>query len=145
MQEAATRCKEAADEGDWVRSTQLWYATELIVWQLTNFIDFYNILKYVNVDFGAFERSAANKNLTTEAYEAEKLEYLRKIMRTTEQSCDKTLTWLCTWTFLCSSTVRKFHLHTSPEVYDDLDDLMNNEIREKLGIIPNDVIWGGGV
>ena len=45
--------------------------------------------------------------------------------------------------FLCSSAVRKFHLHTSPEVYDDLDDLMNNEIREKLGIIPDDVIWGG--
>ena len=90
MQEAATRCKEAADEGDWVRSTQLWYATELIVWQLTNFIDFYNILKYVNVDFNAFERSIADSNLTTDFYEAEKLEYLRKIMRTTEQNCDET-------------------------------------------------------
>ena len=31
----------------------------------------------------------------------------------------------------------------TPELYDPLTDLMNDEIREKLGIIPDDVIWGG--
>lgn len=80
MQEVATRCKEAADEGDWVRSTQLWVATEIVVWELTNYIDFYNILKYVNVDLRELDEFVAN-NETSASYEDLKREFLRKKLR----------------------------------------------------------------
>lgn len=34
-------------------------------------------------------------------------------------------------------------IHGVPDGFDDLDDIMNGIIRDKLEIIPEDVIWGG--
>ena len=75
----ASQCKDAADRGDWVLSTQLWAATELLIWNLTNFVDFYNVLKYVNVDFQELERQML---LTSDGYEEAKKAFLMKTLRT---------------------------------------------------------------
>ena len=76
VQTVANQAAEAAASGDWVRSTQLWVATELVIWQLTNYIDFYNILKYVNVDVSKFERGVGN--VSAEVYEEKEREFLVK-------------------------------------------------------------------
>ena len=46
----AQACKAAADAGDWHTATDLWRETEYIIWDYTNYIDFYNVLKYVVFD-----------------------------------------------------------------------------------------------
>ena len=46
IQAAAERAKEAADDGEWVTATQRWRETQFAVNAETNFVDFYNILKY---------------------------------------------------------------------------------------------------
>ena len=43
----AYACKDAADAGDWHLATDLWRETEYVIWDLTNYVDFYNVLKYV--------------------------------------------------------------------------------------------------
>ncbi len=40
-------------------------------------------------------------------------------------------------------SARIYEMHLAPMMQRNLDDLMNNEIREKIGIVPPDVIWGG--
>jgi len=36
-----------------------------------------------------------------------------------------------------------YNVHLAPFETDPLDELMNGPIREKLGIIPTNVTWGG--
>ena len=42
----AQNAADAADAGDWEESTSWWGQTEYRIWDFTNYIDFYNILKY---------------------------------------------------------------------------------------------------
>lgn len=46
----AYAAKDAADAGNWQLSTDLWAITELVIWDLTNYVDFYNVLKYVTFE-----------------------------------------------------------------------------------------------
>ena len=44
----AQETKNAVDKGQWTEATYLWSATESIVVEATNNIDFYNVLNKVN-------------------------------------------------------------------------------------------------
>ncbi len=39
--------QDAIDAGDWVQATEEWRQLEYLIWDLTNRIDFYNILLYI--------------------------------------------------------------------------------------------------
>lgn len=47
------------------------------------------------------------------------------------------------YTFFQSSTEKLYHRHVAYTETDDLSELMNGRIRKHLGIIPNNVTWGG--
>ena len=47
VDQVAFACKQAADQGNWQLATDLWAETEYVIWDHTNFVDFYNVLKYV--------------------------------------------------------------------------------------------------
>lgn len=105
---AATNAEEAANNGQWTQSTVWWARTEGVVWDYTNRVDFYNILKY---DVPALHRHEDEFYFGLK-YAAQNNKTLAKLLEET------------------------------PEPFDELDDLMNGIIKEKLGIIPDNVVWG---
>ena len=62
VDEVAQSCKDACDAGNWTLGTELWYQTELVVWRWSNFIDFYNILKYVNPRSNPYDENTVRFN-----------------------------------------------------------------------------------
>ena len=45
--------------------------------------------------------------------------------------------------YICDAVGMTGLYRPSPRAGDPLDDLMNGPIREKLGVIPENVVWGG--
>ena len=43
---AAAECAVAASRGEWTESTSLWRATQRVVSPCTNYVDWYNIMKF---------------------------------------------------------------------------------------------------
>uniref|UniRef100_A0AAX7TK48 Carboxypeptidase n=1 Tax=Astatotilapia calliptera TaxID=8154 RepID=A0AAX7TK48_ASTCA len=91
VSKAAEAVKQAVEQGQFLKATELWSMTESAVERNTNGVNFYNILT---------------------------------------QSSDEKLT---------SSK----HRHIRPLHSQSLSQLMNGPIRKKLGIIPDNVTWGG--
>ena len=44
--EAATKCKEAVARGQWQKATEFWRKTQMVLDSHSNYVDFYNVLKY---------------------------------------------------------------------------------------------------
>ncbi|KAK2139433.1 hypothetical protein LSH36_1793g00009 [Paralvinella palmiformis] len=86
-----------------------WGFTEFVVWDETNSIDFYNILKYTGSGMTGNEYTSPRSKAGTSF------------------NIDPIL----------------YNVHLAPFETDPLDELMNGPIREKLGIIPTNVTWGG--
>jgi len=101
INDVARLAEQAAHNGDWYESTRYWRLTQQVLWQRTNYIDFYNILNYIT--FNKYERTYKQHNRHG----------------------------------------HKYDLILGPMEEWDLYDLMNGPIREKLEIIPEDVIWDG--
>ncbi|XP_010903969.2 retinoid-inducible serine carboxypeptidase [Esox lucius] len=97
---AAEAVKQAVNQGQYLKATELWSVTENVVEQNTNGVNFYNILTQEPDD-----------EMTSVAGEG----YLSLLMRR----------------------------HIGPLHHQSLKDLMNGPIRKKLGIIPQNVTWGG--
>uniref|UniRef100_A0A4W5QEC5 Carboxypeptidase n=1 Tax=Hucho hucho TaxID=62062 RepID=A0A4W5QEC5_9TELE len=97
---AAEAVKQAVEQGQYLKATELWSVTESVVEQNTNGVNFYNILT-----------QDPDEKMTSVAGEG----YLSLLMR---------------------------H-HISPLHRQSLSQLMNGPIRKKLGIIPQNVTWGG--
>uniref|UniRef100_A0A674B1K9 Carboxypeptidase n=1 Tax=Salmo trutta TaxID=8032 RepID=A0A674B1K9_SALTR len=97
---AAEAVKQAVDQGQYLKATELWSVTESVVEQNTNGVNFYNILT-----------QEPDEKMSSVAGEG----YISLLMR---------------------------H-HISPLHRQSLSQLMNGPIRKKLGIIPQNVTWGG--
>uniref|UniRef100_A0A8C7Q6M2 Carboxypeptidase n=1 Tax=Oncorhynchus mykiss TaxID=8022 RepID=A0A8C7Q6M2_ONCMY len=97
---AAEAVKQAVDQGQYLKATELWSVTESVVEQNTNGVNFYNILT-----------QEPDEEMSSVAGEG----FLSLLMR---------------------------H-HISPLHRQSLSQLMNGPIRKKLGIIPQNVTWGG--
>lgn len=97
---AAEAVKQAVEQGQYLKATELWSVTETVVEQNTNGVNFYNILT---------------------------------------QDPDDKLTSLAGEGFLSIMMQR----HIGPLHRQSLSQLMNGSIRKKLGIIPQNVTWGG--
>lgn len=97
---AAEAVKQAVEQGQYLKATELWSVTETVVEQNTNGVNFYNILTQDPDD-----------KLTSVAGEG----FLSMMMRR----------------------------HIGPLHRQSLSQLMNGSIRKKLGIIPQNVTWGG--
>uniref|UniRef100_A0A3Q0S9I6 Carboxypeptidase n=1 Tax=Amphilophus citrinellus TaxID=61819 RepID=A0A3Q0S9I6_AMPCI len=96
VNKAAEAVKQAVEQQEFLKATEMWSVAENVVEQNTNGVNFYNILT---------QDSDENHKLTHLA-----LQILRHIRPLQRQS---------------------------------LSDLMNGPIRKKLGIIPQNVTWGG--
>lgn len=96
---AAEAVKQAVEEGQYLKATELWSVTEDVIEQNTNGVSFYNILGQDSEDMSSVKGAG----------------YLTQLMRR--------------------------HMH--PLQRQTLAQLMNGPIRKKLGIIPQNVTWGG--
>ncbi|CAD5119652.1 DgyrCDS8246 [Dimorphilus gyrociliatus] len=99
IQRVAEQSEQAALQGRWRESTQFWRATQRAVNEHTNYVDFYNILK-----FRVFSQNEK---------------------KPTGVSLDDTLSII--------------NAKQDPR----LPLFMNTEVREYLGVIPDNVLWGG--
>ncbi|XP_054615900.1 retinoid-inducible serine carboxypeptidase isoform X1 [Dunckerocampus dactyliophorus] len=97
---AAEAVKDAVEQKQFQKATELWSVAETVVEQNTNGVNFYNILSQEPPDHAA---SSAGRNFI--------------------------------------SLQARRHVH--PLQRQTLSELMNGAIREKLGIIPDNVTWGG--
>lgn len=97
---AAKAVKEAVEQEQFQKATELWSVTETVVEQNTNGVNFYNILT---------------------------------------QQPDEKLTSSAGEDFISLQARR----HIRPLHSQSLSELMNGPIRKKLGIIPQNVTWGG--
>nr|XP_019959222.1 PREDICTED: retinoid-inducible serine carboxypeptidase [Paralichthys olivaceus] len=97
---AAEEVKQAVEQQQFEKATELWSMTETVVEQNTNGVNFYNILTQ---DPDEKVRSSEGEN------------------------------------FIALQTRR----HIRPLHSQSLSELMNGPIRKKLGIIPQNVTWGG--
>ncbi|XP_040919043.1 retinoid-inducible serine carboxypeptidase [Toxotes jaculatrix] len=97
---AAQDVKQAVEQQQFQKATELWSVAETVVEQNTNGVNFYNILTQESNDK---LRSSAGEN------------------------------------YIALQTRR--HIH--PLYRQSLSELMNGPIRKKLGIIPQNVTWGG--
>ncbi|XP_030262598.1 retinoid-inducible serine carboxypeptidase [Sparus aurata] len=97
---AAEAVKEAVEQQQFVKATELWSVAETVIEQNTNGVNFYNILT---------------------------------------QEPDEELTSSAGEDFITLLTRR----HIRPLHSQSLSALMNGPIRKKLGIIPQNVTWGG--
>uniref|UniRef100_A0A667YRM3 Carboxypeptidase n=1 Tax=Myripristis murdjan TaxID=586833 RepID=A0A667YRM3_9TELE len=97
---AAEAVKQAVEQQQFQKATELWSVTETVVEQNTNGVNFYNILT-----------QEPDEQLTTSAGDS----------------------------FLSLLTRR----HIRPLHGQSLSELMNGPVRKKLGIIPQNVTWGG--
>lgn len=100
VSKAAEAVKQAVEQGQFLKATELWSMTESAVERNTNGVNFYNILT---------------------------------------QSSDEKLTSSAGLDFI---SLQK-HRHIRPLHSQSLSQLMNGPIRKKLGIIPDNVTWGG--
>uniref|UniRef100_A0A669DZW3 Carboxypeptidase n=1 Tax=Oreochromis niloticus TaxID=8128 RepID=A0A669DZW3_ORENI len=100
VSKAAEAVKQAVEQGQFLKATELWSVTESAVERNTNGVNFYNILT---------------------------------------QSSDEKLTSSAGLDFI---SLQK-HRHIRPLHSQSLSQLMNGPIRKKLGIIPENVTWGG--
>jgi serine carboxypeptidase 1 len=117
VMEYANNAAAAAAAGDWEESTDWWAQTEYRIWDLTNYVDFYNILQY--------EGWTREQRLARGGVKPGRDEFgfgLERAARTNESLAQL--------------------LKDVPEQQDVLDDLMNGPIKEKLGIIPEGLVWG---
>ncbi|XP_078126444.1 retinoid-inducible serine carboxypeptidase [Sander vitreus] len=96
---AAEAVKQAVEQQQFEKATELWSVAETVVEQNTNGVNFYNILT---------------------------------------QDSDEKLTSVA-GDFIALQT----HRHIRPLHSQSLSELMNGPIRKKLGIIPQNVTWGG--
>ncbi|XP_053195104.1 retinoid-inducible serine carboxypeptidase [Scomber japonicus] len=97
---AAKAVKEAVEQEQFQKATELWSVTETVVEQNTNGVNFYNILT---------------------------------------QQPDEKLTSSAGEDFISLQARR----HIRPLHSQSLSELMNGPIRKKLGVIPQNVTWGG--
>ncbi|XP_015252918.1 PREDICTED: retinoid-inducible serine carboxypeptidase [Cyprinodon variegatus] len=97
---AAEDVKEAVQQQQFLKATELWSVAETVVEQNTNGVNFYNIL--------------------------------------TQQPDEKTASF-AGGNFISLQA----HRHIRPLHKQSLSELMNGPIRKKLGIIPQNVTWGG--
>uniref|UniRef100_A0A6Q2XG49 Carboxypeptidase n=1 Tax=Esox lucius TaxID=8010 RepID=A0A6Q2XG49_ESOLU len=100
---AAEAVKQAVNQGQYLKATELWSVTENVVEQNTNGVNFYNIL--------------------------------------TQEPDDEMTSFLVL--SLIPPTALLMRRHIGPLHHQSLKDLMNGPIRKKLGIIPQNVTWGG--
>lgn len=112
IQAEAQKAQDAIDAGDWVLATHYWSTTEGVVIRVTNGVDFYNILNFV--DYYGFTRRH-----TDEFRIAQRVLKLKN--KDAKISAED---------------------EADAKAEDPLDILMNGPIREKLGIIPANVTWG---
>ncbi|XP_054155571.1 retinoid-inducible serine carboxypeptidase-like [Oppia nitens] len=106
------RIKDALKSGDGERATNLWATTEGLVGSLTGGIDWYNVL----LDTQTVSRPAVT---------AAKVKLYNSLANVKNSA-------------LKSAIVRQLSVYSN----DDLDRLMNSEIKKKLNI-PSTVTWGG--
>ncbi len=119
------QCDQAVAQGQWAQATNIWGNVENVVEQVTNGVDFYNILQSdgtANSDsiYGRMRMTPlARRTMSPEA-----------LALAPEGVDHATLQSL-------------YRRHVASHYGDPLDDLMNGPIRKKLGIIPANVTWGG--
>ncbi|KAL4237914.1 Retinoid-inducible serine carboxypeptidase [Mactra antiquata] len=97
VNDSVTMVADSITKGQWREATDLWGASQTVVVENTNGVNFYNILKW-----GQGESSSLFKEKDNVSYRM-----------------------------------------LAPLYQDDLAQLMNGQIRDKLGIIPKNVTWGG--
>ncbi|XP_029014868.1 retinoid-inducible serine carboxypeptidase isoform X2 [Betta splendens] len=100
VKKAAEAVKQAVEQEQFKKATELWSVTETVVEQNTNGVNFYNILTQ--------DPSERRLHSAAESYIA-----------------------------------RQVRRHIAPLHGQSLSELMNGDIRKKLGIIPENVTWGG--
>lgn len=100
VSQAAKAVKEAVEQQQFKKATELWSVTETVVEQNTNGVNFYNILTQDPDD---------------------------KLVSSAEED------------YISLQTRR----HIRPLHSQSLSELMNGPIRKKLGVIPQNVTWGG--
>jgi serine carboxypeptidase 1 len=113
INKAAVECAEALARGDGKKATELWYQAQLVTGDVTDGVNWYNILLW-----GA--GPSRNRNKIPVSYRSNvggglANDWLRNL----------------------------FELHVGVMQFDDLSILMNGPIKKKLGIIPDNVTWGG--
>lgn len=125
--QVAQSCADAAANENWLLATQLWALTEQVLWSHSNYVDFYNILKFVTVD--EYRR----------AHNADSPFGRCKKIGHSHIPCLK-LDFELFDHFILGD---KYDLTLGPLATDPLYDLMNGPVREYLGIIPANVTWDG--
>ena len=112
-------CNAATAAGDWQGSINAWGKAENVISELTDGVDFYNIL--VHGSAGDLLSRSPNPRLRLSEQDLALL----------PPGVDPAMMQVL------------FTNHLSVYLGDDLDALMNGPIREKLKVIPSNVTWGG--
>lgn len=124
INQSAMQCINATKQGKFKEATALWSQTEGVVEQQTFGVNFYNILQW-----GKSSMNLATRNDLGRSVEFS-VAFILQIS-------------LIRMSFLTDYLEKLFQRHVGPTANDALSDLMNGPIRKKLGIIPQNVTWGG--
>eukprot|EP00483_Globobulimina_turgida_P013713 UN13739 len=112
----ADECQQAADNGNWAESTDIWNQMEGQILNYTNNVDFYYVLQ-----FGLTQQQPYYNNLYKPVYNE-------------------------------SDILMYHHLYAMEDYLSRLNGgvnetqisyIMNNQVKQQLGIIPDNVTWGG--